>query len=497
MWLKYLFTNVYSGKSNVDNTRKMSFSGTFYPSSKGDNDRLLSNYFKPYKKTKYYDNVRAIIIPHGLYRHSGKISASAIGRINPLKKYDHIFIIGSSRTLYVDGASVENKYNYYDTPYGKIEVDKELCNKLIAENSCFSHRPGVHNNEHCIEVQLPILKYYFKKLPPIVPIIIGSESIHLIMDIAFALKSYFDGNNLFVISSDFSQFPSYENANKIDAITAKSIVQCSLDDFFDVAYAESKLHIPNLVTLSSGKSAIAILLHIASQCNDVKVSHTGYINTGDVNKEKRDRVVGYHGFVFTRDTIHEEQPDLYLSDNEKNTLLAVARNSIEKRLLIQRAIPLEEWKLTENLKRKCGIYISLTKNGVLRGSIGHFDYDVSLFQNVVDMSQASAFDDPRFHPLIENEVNKINIEISVITHMRRIYELSQFIVGKHGICIKKDGKCGLFLPQVANEVKWNKEEFISHCARDKAGIGWNGWKNAEIYLFETIVFSELSQNCIK
>lgn len=497
MWLSSFFNNSFSGRGDkIDKTRKMSVSGSFYPSSKIELEKMLLALYKPYKKIKNFDNVSAIIVPHAGYVFSGKIAASAIGRIDPMKRYERIFVIGSSHNLYIDGASIENECGYYETPYGRVNVDMELCNNLIQKNSCFTYRPAAHDNEHCIEVQLPLLKHHFKDMAPIIPIIVGSDSIHLIMEIAEALQPYFGKDNLFVISTDFSHYPSYEDALKVDSLTAAAIMKCSLEDFVEAMITNSKMHIPNLVTSACGQSAIAILLYIISRFNDVKVIHTGYQNSGDNKHARRDRVVGYHSFAVTRDSYQTDQPIFKLSPNEKKTLLAIARNSIEKRFLLARAVRAEEWKLTENLKRKCGVFVTITKNGKLRGCIGHFGNDVSVFQNVVDMSQASAFDDPRFHPLLADEVNSINIEISVLTPMKRIYDIKDFKMGKHGIFMKKGDKSGTFLPKLSYEVKWDKEEFLGHCSRDKAGLGWDGWKDAELYIYEAIVFREFSINSV-
>jgi hypothetical protein len=78
--------------------------------------------------------------------------------------------------------------------------------------------------------------------------------------------------------------------------------------------------------------------------------------------------------------------------------------------------------------------------------------------------------------------------------MRRIKSIDEFELGKHGIYIKKGMSGGTFLPQVATETGWTREEFLGHCAQDKAGIGWDGWKDSELYVYEALVFSETELN---
>jgi hypothetical protein len=106
------------------------------------------------------------------------------------------------------------------------------------------------------------------------------------------------------------------------------------------------------------------------------------------------------------------------------------------------------------------------------------------------MAAASATQDYRFKPVEEDEVRDLKIEISVLTPMRKISSIDEFQLGKHGIYIRKGARGGTFLPQVAQETGWTKEEFLGHCAQDKAGIGWEGWRDADLYVYEALVFSE-------
>lgn len=128
------------------------------------------------------------------------------------------------------------------------------------------------------------------------------------------------------------------------------------------------------------------------------------------------------------------------------------------------------------------------KKGKLRGCIGHMADDMPLYQCVAQMASAAAFDDPRFYPLRAYEYDEITIEISVLTPMKRIYNINEFQLHRDGIFMRKGNRSGTFLPQVADDVKWTKEEFFGHCAQDKVGIGWDGWKDAELYTYQAIAF---------
>jgi pyruvate formate lyase activating enzyme len=126
----------------------------------------------------------------------------------------------------------------------------------------------------------------------------------------------------------------------------------------------------------------------------------------------------------------------------------------------------------------------------LRGCIGRFEPDIPLYEVIVEMAIAASQKDHRFSPVTKSELDEIDIEISVLTPMKKIDSISEIELGKHGIYIKSGYIGGTFLPQVATETGWTLEEFLGHCARDKAGLSYDGWKDADIYTYEAIIFSE-------
>ena len=137
-----------------------------------------------------------------------------------------------------------------------------------------------------------------------------------------------------------------------------------------------------------------------------------------------------------------------------------------------------------------GAFVTLYKKGELRGCIGHMQSEQPLYKSIQSLVVASAVRDYRFKPVIPNVLKDIKIEISVLTPMQKINSIDQIEMGKHGIYIKKGYQTGTFLPQVAQETNWSKEEFLGRCARDKANIGWDGWKDAELFVYEALKFSE-------
>jgi AmmeMemoRadiSam system protein B/AmmeMemoRadiSam system protein A len=459
--------------------RPMAVAGQFYPADKDELYDDVANYFKHTTPEQKSNEVQAVIVPHAGYVFSGEVAASAFAYITPNRHYDHVFLLGPTHHVTLDGASVCNAFDYDATPLGNIKVDRELCNQLIDKNACFTYRESAHTSEHCLEVQLPLLQYLFKEVPPIIPIIIGTERLQTLHEIANALKPYFNSNNLFVISSDFSHYPSYDDALNVDKRTGDAVMSCRIDKFVQAIAENDSLGISNLATSACGQCAIAILLMMAEDDSSLHISHKMYRNSGDSPYGGKREVVGYHAFTMTRDT------DFRLTEKDKQELLGIARKSIDARMNNEEYSP--QLSNDSILCTKCGAFVTLTESGHLRGCIGRFDDSSPLCDVVTDMAQAAAFEDPRFYPVVADELKDIDIEISVLTPLRRIHNIDEFEYGRQGIYIKKGNRSGTFLPQVANEVNWTKEEFLSHCAQDKAGIGWDGWRDAELFTYEAII----------
>ena len=182
--------------------------------------------------------------------------------------------------------------------------------------------------------------------------------------------------------------------------------------------------------------------------------------------------------------------EFYLTTEDKKALLAEARRAIEKLFGLNVTPPPNLSACSDAIYARCGAFVTLNKYGRLRGCIGQIISDRPLIETVRNMAVSAARYDYRFPPVTASELNVISIEISVLSPLRKIRDISEIELGKHGIYIVKGSRSGVFLPQVATETGWDLENFLGHCARDKAGIGWDGWKDADIYIFTATVFSE-------
>ena len=453
----------------------------FYTGDAKELSEEVDSFLALHAKDRKYEQVAAVIVPHAGYYFSGNVAAAAYQSIADDVQYKRIFLLGPSHHEWLDGASVNTEYDYYSTPLGNVKVDVETAQKLIEADSVFSYHAKAHDREHCLEMQLPFLQRRFGEVPPIVPIIISTNDFRKLQRIAEVLKPYMTEENLFVVSSDFSHYPKYEDACEVDARTGKAVESGDVERFIAQLEENARSGVKNLATSACGELAIATLM-LMMQDGGYKVKHLLYQNSGDIDNHDHSRVVGYHAFAILR------KSEFSLNDEDKRMLKDIALTSIKDSLDGKRIVEPTLNSQFSILNSRCGAFVSLHKQGRLRGCIGHFGEDVPLHEIVAEMARAAAFEDPRFMPVTKDELDDIDIEISVLTPMRRIQSLDEFQLHKHGIYIEKGYRSGTFLPQVADEVNWTKEEFVGHCAQDKAGIGWDGWKDAELYVYEAIVF---------
>ena len=487
--------NTCNGQMKV---RPATQANRFYTGDARELSEEVDSFLVLHKGDAKYSNVAALIVPHAGYYFSGNVAASAYMAIDPKKQYKRIFLLGPSHHEWLDGASVNTEADWYATPLGNVKVDHETAVALMNTNrtnntnnmntddadSVFSYRPEAHDREHCLEVQLPFLQRSFKEVPPIVPIVISTNDYEKLKRIAEVLKPYFTDENLFVISSDFSHYPKYEDACEVDAKTGKAIETGDVEAFIATINANARSGKRNLATSACGEFAIITLMLMLDSQYEVK--HLMYQNSGDIDNHDHSRVVGYHSFAILR----KDNMSFALSDADKKALKEIALQSIKDSLDGKRCSDNSSlFTIHSSLNQKCGAFVSLhNKHGQLRGCIGHFGEDYPLHEIVAEMARAAAFEAPRFMPVTRDELDDLDIEISVLTPMRRIQSLDEFELHRHGIYIKKGYRSGTFLPQVADEVNWTKEEFVGHCSQDKAGLGWDGWRDAELYVYEAIVF---------
>ncbi|MBN1805021.1 MAG: AmmeMemoRadiSam system protein A [Sedimentisphaerales bacterium] len=185
-----------------------------------------------------------------------------------------------------------------------------------------------------------------------------------------------------------------------------------------------------------------------------------------------------------------------MKDKQKHTLLKIARDTVEE--VIKKKPTNVPQSDDPELNAHCGCFVTLKNHGRLRGCIGNFTSDSPLVELVAEMAKASAASDPRFFAdrISIKELDRLDIEISVLSPLKKTNDPLSLQLGIDGIYIKKGHASGCFLPQVATETGWSKEEFLAYCCSHKAGLAPDAWKDprTDVYLFTADVFGAEFKN---
>ena len=475
------------GNMSKSKDRMPSVAGKFYSEDPEKLQQELKNLFAS-AAPKQSNHVRAILSPHAGYIYSGKVAASAFNQIDGTINYKRVFLIASSHHISFDKAAVYCDGDFI-MPYGKEIVDSDF-GKMLVKNfpDFFTANTDAHQEEHSVEVQLPFLHYVLKTGYSIVPIVIGTNDPVVCKKIASVLKSYLNPDNLFIISTDFSHYPEYTEAVKVDAITKDAILANNPNILISTLSENVQKHIPHLTTSLCGWTSVLTLLYMTTLNDSLEFHAIEYCNSGDIKYYgEHERVVGYWGIVLSEKGT--EKNDFQLTRADKETLLSIARKTLKEHCRHNTTYFADTEQLSITLNTKCGAFVSLHKNGKLRGCIGRLTGNQPLYKMVQEMTISAASHDRRFLPVDAEELHEIDIEISVLSPLKKINDIAEIELGKHGIFIEEGYHTGVFLPQVATETGWSKEEFLGHCAQDKAGLNWDGWKTANLFIFTATVFS--------
>lgn len=475
--------------------REPAVAGQFYP----DEANRLTNAI-----TAFMENARpaagerplAIVVPHAGYIYSGQIAADAYNQARAFD-YDLIVILGTNHTTGgYHGVSIYSGEGYR-TPLGVATIDRDVVHQLQALDKDFGFYAPVHQREHSVEVQVPFVQTLFPEAD-IVAAVVGTPDVDLCTRFGQALANVLaERNALIVTSSDLSHYPNYEDAVNVDHQTLASVTSLEPAQLRETVRRQMGKHVDELATCACGEGPILTTMVAAKALGANCGTLISYANSGDVAIGSHDRVVGYGAVTFSKSDNcpqnrmgfeSQESGEASLSDTHKQQLLHLARQTI-KQYLTSDTTPLPRHDAPA-LQRKQGAFVTLTKDGQLRGCIGHMAEDLPLDQVVSSMALQAAFNDRRFTPVRSNEMDDIELEISVLTPFEQVSGYDQIKVGRDGVVLEKDGRRAVFLPQVAPEQGWDRDTMLSHLAR-KAGLSADAWRNgATFYTFQAIVFAE-------
>jgi AmmeMemoRadiSam system protein B/AmmeMemoRadiSam system protein A len=502
------FTAAVAGGANTvseKTVREPAVAGLFYPRDAAALERVIDQFLASATKTEATGELKALICPHAGYPYSGPVAASGF-RLLSGRHYATVFVLGPSHYALLNQAAVSGA-DRFRTPLGDVPISAQA--RLLGRVSPFaldprcdvqrpswteqSSRPvpvasaeGADTWEHADEVEVPFLQRTLSKFE-LVPVVMGDVDA---AQAARALGPFLDDTSLLVVSSDLSHYHPYAEARRLDRECVDAI--CALD-LAKMSHQEA-----------CGRIPILTLMHLARQ-RGWRPTLLDLRNSGDTAGDTA-RVVGYAAIAFFAPAAPADSPrstpaptDATLTAADQGWLLALARDSLRQAATAGRVQPPPGNNVSEALAVPRGVFVTLTKNGALRGCIGHIVPQMPLYRAVAENTRNAALSDPRFPPVTPAEVDRLEIEISVLTPPRPLTFTSpddllrKLRPHKDGVVLTIAAGLATYLPQVW-EMLPDKVEFLDSLA-EKAGGQAGDWRKpgAKVAIYHVVSFKEAAR----
>ncbi|MBI5220273.1 MAG: AmmeMemoRadiSam system protein B [Candidatus Liptonbacteria bacterium] len=461
--------------------RPAAVAGAFYPADRAELARTVERYLAEANPQTTGGRVVGLIVPHAGYEFSGQVAAEAFKKVAG-QEFDTVVLLGVSHHEQFPGAAFYDG-DYFETPLGQVAIDRELAGQIMAADPRFVFRSSPHAPEHSLEVELPFLQKTLTNFR-IVPILLGSQDPELAEKLGQTIARVATGRVLVVASTDLAHYPAPRDAERIDHQTIQAVLTGQADQLTEALVQLGRLNAPGVVTFMCGEGAVRALLAYAQAIPATQFDLLKYAHTGMVTGQK-ERVVGYAAISLS--TTRKEE----LTEKEQKMLLQIARRSVEAYVRTGKPYRLSIAEL--EIDRRAGAFVTIKKNGILRGCIGTFE-PAPLAQVVAQMALAAATEDRRFSPISPEELKDLEYEVSVLSVPQPVASADAIQLGKHGVQITQGNRAGVFLPQVVAETGWDKETFLSELCAQKAGLPRDCWQDprTRLEVFTAQVFKEAS-----
>jgi len=445
------------------------FAGQFYPAKRSELAEKISQLTRQVKTGQVqipaHASLKALILPHAGYIYSGQTAAYA-SLVLKKNQFDKVVVMAGDHWVGFTGAAVSDVVAY-ETPLGLLKLHDDAAN-LRSKSDLFHSIPASDRKEHSLEIVLPFLQTYLKNFE-LVPIVVGRGDI---ARITAAIDPLLDERTLLVVSSDLSHYLPYSQAAERDQATIQMILNLDIDNLLERDNAAcGKIPILMVMSMARRYGWQPLLLH--------------YSNSGDTAGDHQ-RVVGYTAIAFYGGSAMQGNNDSSrnLSQHQGQTLIKLARQTISQKLgHISAKIDPDSLRDLD-FQESRGTFVTLTIDGQLRGCIGSLETTASILEGVRRNAVNAAFHDPRFSSLKAKELDKIEIEVSILTDPQPLeYRDGQDLLAKlrphvDGVILSKGSASATFLPQVWEQLP-RPEKFLSHLCR-KAGLPENEWEKGKL-----------------
>ncbi len=458
----------------------------------------------------------ALVTPHAGWAYSGALAAAAFHTLRP-GDFRRVVIVAPSHYGDFDAFGTDDA-SAYRTPLGAVPVCADARAALL-EAGAVTLVEGASAREHSVEIELPLLQKTLGEFC-LLPVLAGRTSATSERALAEGLAALNDGRTLFVFSSDFTHYgarfgytpfgtPASAAREKIRGLDRRAIGLLTKVDA-----AGFRAYLEETKNTICGRSGLGAMLELLGRiAPTAKATLLGAYASADIPGVRDDGSVSYAAIAYTREEpssgkpimeppierdVTEDSPPLAQAAGARLVRLARAAlvtqlaggGDLDRELATFHGDPVFD--------RQQGVFVTLQRidpaeieaEGKLRGCVGQVLPAYPIYQAVVEAAVAAAIHDGRFEPVKAAELDRLEVELTVLSVPRPVASWKEIKLGTHGIVLEKDRRRALFLPQVAPEQGWTLEQTLSALSR-KAGLSPDAWKEgAAISVFTGQVFEE-------
>jgi len=469
--------------------RTPSIAGTWYPDTPAKLGPLLAGW----SRGEPLPGVPSVIIvPHAGYAFSGAVAASVYSRL-PKDRYEEVILLAPSHCAAMPRRVSPQPAEEVTTPFGVVCFEQSLHDRLAALPGA-SFIAAAHEREHSIDIQLPMIRYFLPECR-LGGLLVGQWDCASPRDeaalraFARAFRQLLTPHTLVVISTDFTHYgASFSYVPFTDDIGGNLL---RLDTaVFHAAATNSNRTFAECMhkTRATVCGASAIHLVLASLPEKAKFTMLTYENSGRISGDWS-HCVSYVGAMIETDwALPMKEPEFTppieqvkqnaLSPQAAAILLDIAKEAVKAAVTGSPARDLGQnlpAAIAQELQAPRGAFVTLTKNGALRGCIGEILPQRSLLRVVIERARSAALEDPRFRPVHPAELPELTFEVSVLSPPSPVASWKDIQIGTHGVILRKSGRGAVFLPQVATEQGWDVQTMLTQLSL-KAGLLPDDWK---------------------
>ena len=421
------------------------------------------------------------LAPHAGYEYSGAVAGKLFGLLQG-REFAAVFILAPNHRAPVQ-RPVVSSMSAFATPLGEVPVATDVVADLVASGA-FVVNDRAHAFEHAVEIQLPFLQCALPAGTPIVPILVPHLTDQQRSEAARILEHWRDGRHLFLVSSDLTHYGreygfvpfTEEVPAKLEELDTGALLRFLAHD------ASGLLDYGHDTGITMCGLPAAALVLSGTQPENHEAALIAYARSAD--REGDFTLSVSYAAALICDPSYEPAPALAtpLTDTERRFLVDLARRAVAASVRGEPA-PVAE-AASPPLTAARGAFVTLTRDGRLRGCIGYIEGIKPLVEAVVDNAASAATGDPRFPPVGEDELADLHVEVSALTPLRPVDGPGEIEIGRHGIVLAKAGRQAVFLPQVATEQGWDRDTTLENLAL-KAGLPGDAWRqDCRFQIFE-------------